>query len=32
MSQGAGTWSCLSWVALAGAMQGRKGEIVAYEP
>lgn len=31
MSKGAGTMELLAWVALAGAMQGRKGEIVAYE-
>jgi aromatic ring-opening dioxygenase catalytic subunit (LigB family) len=31
MSKGAGTMELLSWVALAGAVQGRRGEIVAYE-
>ena len=31
MSQGAGTMGVLDLVTLAGAMQGRKGEIVAYE-
>jgi len=32
MAKGAGTMELLSWVALAGAISGRKGEIVAYEP
>jgi aromatic ring-opening dioxygenase catalytic subunit (LigB family) len=31
MSKGAGTMELLSWVALAGATEGRKGEILAYE-
>ncbi|MBX9844056.1 MAG: hypothetical protein K2Z80_19840 [Xanthobacteraceae bacterium] len=31
MSKGAGTMELLSWIALAGAVQGRKGEVVAYE-
>ncbi|MBM3527133.1 MAG: hypothetical protein FJX62_03510 [Alphaproteobacteria bacterium] len=31
LSKGAGTMELLSWVALAGAIEGRKGEIVAYE-
>jgi Catalytic LigB subunit of aromatic ring-opening dioxygenase len=29
---GAGAFELLSWVALAGALGGRKGEVVAYEP
>src|SRR5262245_29127752 len=28
---GAGAFELLSWVALAGALDGRKGEVVAYE-
>jgi aromatic ring-opening dioxygenase catalytic subunit (LigB family) len=28
---GAGAFELLSWVALAGALSGRKGEVVAYE-
>jgi aromatic ring-opening dioxygenase LigB subunit len=28
---GAGAFELLSWVALAGALGGRKGELVAYE-
>ena len=28
---GAGAFELLSWVALAGALGGRKGEVVAYE-
>jgi aromatic ring-opening dioxygenase catalytic subunit (LigB family) len=31
LSKGAGTMELLSWVALAGAIEGRKGEILAYE-
>jgi aromatic ring-opening dioxygenase catalytic subunit (LigB family) len=29
---GAGAFELLSWIALAGALDGRKGEVVAYEP
>jgi len=29
---GAGTFELLSWVALAGALDGRKGEAIVYEP
>jgi aromatic ring-opening dioxygenase catalytic subunit (LigB family) len=29
---GAGAFELLSWVALTGALNGRKGEVVAYEP
>jgi hypothetical protein len=29
---GAGAFELLSWVALAGALAGRKGETVVYEP
>jgi aromatic ring-opening dioxygenase catalytic subunit (LigB family) len=29
---GAGTIELLSWVALAAAMQGSQGEVIAYEP
>jgi len=29
---GAGAFELLSWVALTGALGGRKGEVVAYEP
>jgi protocatechuate 4,5-dioxygenase beta chain len=28
---GAGAFELLSWVALAGALNGKKGEVVAYE-
>jgi hypothetical protein len=28
---GAGAFELLSWVALTGALAGRKGEVVAYE-
>jgi aromatic ring-opening dioxygenase catalytic subunit (LigB family) len=31
MAKGAGTMELLSWVALAGAVEGRKGDILAYE-
>jgi len=28
---GAGAFELLSWIALAGALDGRKGEVIAYE-